>query len=293
MTDGTRPDVLGAYWTTAGPVQIRTGREWSLFDWPDRCAEAAKTGMTGLGLWHTDLEHLLEKRSLAEIKQIFDDHGLRDLELEFLNDWFVEPVDEKRTASDRQRDLLFEAAAVLGAHHIKVGNLQRTPASVERLTEAFGELCADAANRHDAPLTYELMPFDINAGSLEAVLKIVGGAAAPNGGIAIDTWHLGKMHIAPDELRAIPARYLTYVELSDGMQENMPDHSQETTRFRRPPAEGEFDIPGYVRVLADIGYSGPWGVEVLSDALRALPMPEIFRRTVDTAVDQIEKGLKP
>ncbi|HEY4420206.1 MAG TPA: TIM barrel protein, partial [Pseudonocardia sp.] len=168
-----------------------------------------------------------------------------------------------------------------------------TPASVERLTEAFGELCADAANRHAAPLTYELMPFDINAASLEAVLRIVGGAGAPNGGIAIDTWHLGKMHIAPDELRAIPPEYMTYVELSDGMQENMPDHSQETTRFRRLPGEGEFDIPGYVRVLADIGYAGPWGVEVLSDALRELPMPEMFQRTVDTAVDQIEKGLKP
>jgi sugar phosphate isomerase/epimerase len=286
-------DILGAYWTTAGPVQIRTGREWSLFDWPDRCAEAKRVGMSGLGIWHTDLEHLLERYSLAEIKQIFDDNGLRDLELEFLNDWFAPPGDPKRVASDGQRDLLFEAAAALDAHHIKIGNLQRTPATVERLTEAFGELCADAANRHAAPLTYELMPFDINAASLEAVLRIVGGAGAPNGGIAIDTWHLGKMHIAPDELRAIPPEYMTSVELSDGMQENMPDHSQETTRFRRLPGEGEFDIPGYVRVLADIGYAGPWGVEVLSDALRALPMPEMFQRTVETAVDQIEKGLKP
>jgi len=283
-------DVLGAYWTTAGPVQIRTGREWSLFGWPDRCAEAAKVGMSGLGIWHTDLEHLLEKRSLAEIKQIFDDQGLRDLELEFLNDWFVPRGDEKRAASDRQRDLLFEAAAVLDAHHIKVGNLERTPASIAQLTEAFGELCADAANRHDAPLTYELMPFDINAGTLDAVLRIVGGASAPNGGICIDTWHLGKMHIAPDDLRVIPNEYLSYVELSDGMQENMPDHTMETTRFRRLPGEGEFDIPGYVRVLAEIGYTGPWGVEVLSDELRALPLPQIFWQTMETAVDQIEKG---
>ena len=284
-------DILGAYWTTAGPVEIRTGREWSLFDWPDRCAEAARVGLRGLGIWHTDLEHQLETRSLAEIKQIFDDSGLEHLELEFLNDWFVEPGEEKRTASDAQRDLLFEAAAALDAHHIKVGNLARTPASVERLTEAFGQLCADAANRHAAPLTYELMPFDINAASLDAVLAIVGGAGAPNGGIALDTWHLGKMRITPDDLRVIPPEQLTYVELSDGMQEDMPDHTHETTRFRRLPGEGEFDIPGYVRVLAELGYAGPWGVEVLSDALRALPMPEMFRRTVETSADQIERGI--
>jgi sugar phosphate isomerase/epimerase len=285
-------DILGSYWTTAGPVEIRTGREWSLFDWPDRCAEAAKTGMTGLGIWHTDLEHLLENRSLAEIKQIFDDHGLEHLELEFLNDWFVPPGDEKRTASDQQRDLLFEAAAALDAHHIKVGNLRRTPASVEQQMEAFGELCADAAYRHNAPLTYELVPSDPNVASLDDVLRIVQGAAAPNGGICLDTWHLGKLGITPDDLRVIPNEYLAYVELSDGMKENMPDLGMETTRFRRLPGEGEFDIPGYVRALTDIGYTGPWGVEVLSDELRALPMPQIFWKTVETAVYQIEKGVQ-
>jgi sugar phosphate isomerase/epimerase len=132
------------------------------------------------------------------------------------------------------------------------------------------------------------MPFDINAGSIEAVVQIVGGAAAPNGGIALDTWHLGKMRIAPADLAAIPAGDIAYVELSDGMRADMADHSRETTRFRRLPGEGEFDIPGYVRALVELGYSGPWGVEVLSDDLRALPMPEMFRRTVETTRAQLE-----
>jgi sugar phosphate isomerase/epimerase len=285
-------DVLGAYWTTAGPVEIGTGREWSLFEWPDRCAHAARAGMRGLGLWHADLEHLLERRTLADIRRIFDDSGLEHLELEFLNDWFVEPGDPRRVASDQQRGLLFEAAAELGAHHIKVGNLKRTAASLDRLTEAFAELCADARDRHDAPLTYELMPFDVNAASLDAVLTIVGGADAPNGGIALDTWHLGKMALTPDDLRVIPARLLAYVELSDGMRANLPDHSLETTRYRRLPGEGEFDIAGYVRVLAELGYAEPWGVEVLSDELRALPIEEMYRRSAVTSTAQINLGVR-
>jgi sugar phosphate isomerase/epimerase len=285
--DGT-PDVLGSYWTTAGPVEIGTGREWSLFGWPQRCAEAARVGMRGLGLWHTDLEHLLETHSLAELRSVFVDHGLEVLELEFLNDWFVPPGDPRRTASDEQRDLLFTAAAELDAHHVKLGNLKRTEAGLDQLTTAFAELCADAAGRHGAPLTYELMPFDVNAGSIEAVVTIVGGAGAPNGGIALDTWHLGKMRIAPADLARIPAGDIAYVELSDGMRADMPDHSRETTRFRRLPGEGEFDIPGYVRALTELGYRGPWGVEVLSDDLRALPMPEIFRRTVETTRGQLD-----
>lgn len=286
-------DVLGSYWTTAGPVEIGTGREWSLFSWPDRCAEAARVGMVGLGIWHTDLEHLLETHTLGEIRSIFVDHGLEQLELEFLNDWFVPVGDERRTASDAQRDLLFTAAAELQAHHIKMGNLRRTPAELDVITEAFAELCADAANRHSAPLTYELMPFDINAGSIDAVVQIVRGAGAPNGGVALDTWHLGKMHLTPQDLTRFRPSEIMFVELSDGMVENMPDHSRETTRFRRLPGEGEFDIPGYIRALTELGYHGPWGVEVLSDALRALPMPEIFQRTVDTTRAQFDKEPTP
>lgn len=281
-------DLLGAYWTTAGPVEIRTGREWSLFDWPQRCAAAAKAGMRGLGLWHADLAHLLERHSLADIGTVLLDHGLVHLELEFLDDWFVERDHPGWSVAQERRRMLVDAAAALGAHHIKVGNLARSPASLDRLTDAFGELCRTVAQHTDALLAYELMPFDINTTSLADVLTILDGANAANGGIAIDTWHLGKMGITPDDLRAIPPRHLAYVELSDGTIANLPDHSQETTRFRRLPGEGEFDIPGYVRVLAELGYAGPWGVEVLSDALRALPIDEMYRRTVATSLAQFE-----
>ena len=55
------------------------------------------------------------------MKQIFDDDGLAYLELEFLMDWFLDPATRARQASDETRELLFDAAAALGAHHIKVG----------------------------------------------------------------------------------------------------------------------------------------------------------------------------
>ncbi len=96
------------------------------------------------------------------MKQVFDDNGLRYLELEFLMDWFLDPDDERRRASDKTRELLFDAAAVLGAHHIKVGNIPGTPATLSQLTERFGELCDDAAERTDAKIVYEFMPFDAN-----------------------------------------------------------------------------------------------------------------------------------
>ena len=53
-------ELLGLYWTVSGPVVVHFGREWSYFSWADRCAEARKVGFAGLGIWHADLEHVLE-----------------------------------------------------------------------------------------------------------------------------------------------------------------------------------------------------------------------------------------
>ena len=283
---GADVELLGLYWTVSGPVEVHVGREWSLFDWADRCAEARKVGFSGLGIWHADLEHMLETRSLGELKEIFDANGLDHLELEFLMDWFLDPGDERRRASDRTRRLLLDAAAALSAHHIKVGNIPGTPAELSQLTEHFAELCAEAAEHTDAKIVYELMPFDVNVHSLDAVLEVVAGAGASNGGIAIDTWHMCKLGIESDDLRRIPLEYLSWVELSDGGAEDMDDLIDETVNHRALPGEGDFDLVAYVEVCRDHGYPGPWGVEVLSDELRNQPIDVIFRRAYETTAAQ-------
>jgi sugar phosphate isomerase/epimerase len=284
-------ELVGLYWTLSGPVEVHTGREWTLFDFRDRCEEAAKVGFSGIGIWHADLEHVLETRSLREMKAILEDNGLRHLELEFLMDWFLDSADERRRASDAQRGLLFEAARELDAHHVKVGNIPGTPCPLDQVTERFAELCADAAQHHAARIVYELMPFDVNVHSLDAALSVVAGAGAPNGGLAIDTWHMAKLGIAPEELRRIPPEHLSWVELSDGRREDMDDLVDETVNHRRLPGEGELDVAAYVEACRDHGYPGPWGVEVLSEELRNLPMDEIFARAYETTSAQFRAGV--
>ena len=284
-------DLVGLYWTVSGPVEVHVGREWSLFDFRDRCAQAQRVGFSGIGIWHADLEHVLERHTLREMKQMLDDHGLRHLELEFLMDWFLDEDDDRRKASDKNRRLLFDAAAALGAHHVKVGNIPGTPCPLPQLTERFAELCADAAEQHDALIAYEFMPFDVNVHSVEAAVEVVGGAGAANGGIAVDTWHLAKLGIVPDDLRQIPSKLLGWVELSDGQYENLPDPIDEVVNHRRLPGEGEFPIAACVEVCREIGYQGPWGVEVLSEELRNLPIEQIFDRAYETTAAQFRAGV--
>jgi sugar phosphate isomerase/epimerase len=280
-------ELLGLYWTVSGPVEVHVGREWSLFDLRERCEQAARVGMSGTGIWHADLEHVLESRTLPEVRALLDEHGLRHLELEFLWEWFLDPADERRQASDGTRALLFEAAAALSAHHIKVGNIPGTPCELPRLTEAYAELCADAAKHTDARIVYEFMPFDVNVHDLDTALAVVDGADAPNGGLAIDTWHMSKLGITPDDLRRVPLSRLGWVELSDGFFENMDDLVDETVNHRQLPGEGEFPLPQYVAACRDVGYAGPWGVEVLSEELRNLPIEEIFDRAYETTSSQL------
>jgi sugar phosphate isomerase/epimerase len=284
---GASPELIGLYWTTSGPVEVHFGREWSLFDLRDRCEQAARVGFAGLGLWHADIEHVLETRTLREVRQLFDDNGLRYVELEFLGDWFLDPDDERRKASDERRALLFEAAAALPTHHIKVGNIVGTDSELETIVERYGELCADAARYTDARIVYEFMPYDVNVNDVERALAVVEGADAPNGGLALDTWHLGKLRLEPDELRRIPPRFLSWVELCDGPYEYAEDRLDEVINRRKLPGEGEFPLQEYVAVCRELGYDGPWGIEVLSEELRSLPIEQIFDRAFETTMAQL------
>ena len=76
------------------------------------------------------------------------------------------------------------------------------------------------------------MPPDVNVHTIDAVLEVVVGAGAPNGGVAIDTWHMSKLGIAPDELRRIPVEYLSWVELS---RRPGREHGRPRRRGRQPP----------------------------------------------------------
>ena len=279
--------LVALYWTVSGPVEIHGGREWSLFDLRERCEQAARSGFQGIGIWHTDLEHVLETRTLAEVKQLLEDNGLRYLELECLLDWMLDPGDELRRVADARKELLFEAAAALDAHHVKVANIFGRPCELPLLTERYAELCAEAAARHGARMVYEFMPPDVNVQDLDTALHVVQAAGTPNAALAIDTWHMAKLGIQPDELRRIPPGLLGWVELSDGHYRNLPDPVDETINHRALPGEGEFPIREYVTAARDAGYEGPWGVEVLSAELRALPIERIFASAYETSVAQL------
>jgi len=277
-------ELLASYWTIAGGALPHTDREYSPFDFNDRAQAVARVGFTGVGIWHTDLEHTLKRRSLKEMKQILDDNGIKHLELEFIGDWFTEG--EEKRQSDIRKRLLLSAAEALGAHHVKVGEFYGKKTPMPRLIESFAALCADAAN-HGTKIGFELMPFAM-IDTLDDAFALVKGADATNGGICFDLWHLVKMRIPYEAVARVPQRYVISIELNDGTFEAPWSLHEDTINHRRLCGEGEFDVKGFVRCLQNVGYAGPWGIEVLSEELRKQRLEEVAPRAFATTAAQFE-----
>jgi len=273
-------ELLASYWTIAGGAMPHTDREFSPFDFRDRVQAAARAGFTGIGIWHADLEHILEKRSLKEMKRILDDHGIRHVELEFLTDWFLSG--ERKKKSDTQKEILLTAAEVLGAHHVKVGDFNRATCPMAQLIESFTRLCADAAD-HGTKIGFELMPFAM-IDSLTDSLLMVEGSGAANAGIVLDLWHLVKLGIPYTALRSLPLHAIVGVELNDGTFHAPWSLQEDTVNHRRFCGEGEFDVRGFLRTVQEIGYPGPWGIEVLSEEHRKWPLDRLTTHAFETTI---------
>ena len=273
-------ELMNLYWTTAG-VFPGVG-EISRFDFKDRVEAAARAGFKGIGIWHTDLEHILLHRTMQELKTILDDNGIKYIELEFLTDWFL--TGARKAESDSRKKRLLEASQALNAKHIKVGDFYNTACPMPRIVEAFAALCEEAAE-YGATIGFEFMGSAM-LDNLKDSLTMVETAGARNGGLVLDTAHVVDLGITYEEISRIPLRYLVNVELNDGTSPGSPKH--DPSRIRRFCGEGEFDIKGFIKCVKETGYTGPWAVEVFSKELVGLSLKELNTRAFETTMAQFQ-----
>ena len=99
---GENVELIASYWTIAGGADPHTDHEYSVFDFKDRVEACARAGFKGFGIWHADLAYTLQRTSLAEMKRILDDNGMKYIELEFIGDWFLTGEKKKKSAAAAQ-----------------------------------------------------------------------------------------------------------------------------------------------------------------------------------------------
>jgi sugar phosphate isomerase/epimerase len=259
-------ELLGSFWTLAVGADP-LGDQRCHHDFRRRVEIAARAGFTGMGLWHTDIVDIREKYSFQEMKQILDANGIVNVEVEWLLDWFC--TDARRAKSDATRELLLDAAEILRARHIKIGDLGNDCAEVPQLTEAFAPLCRQAAERGTRVL-FEMLPAQFSrAPSLDQVLAIVRGSGASNGGIMLDNLHLQRIGTGPGEIvQKLGPRDHIGVEINDGSLAVPLKFQDSVVNKRLLPGDGEFDIAAFLQAVWSVGYDGPVGVEVLNEYMR-------------------------
>jgi sugar phosphate isomerase/epimerase len=275
-------ELLASYWTIAGRTFPHSDREYSPFDFKDRVEAVAAAGFKGFGLWHADIDHILQRRTLQDMKKILDDYDMKFVELEFLTDWFLEG--ERKQQSDICKQKLLRAAEVLQAKHIKIGDFYREKCPMPRLIDNFARLCEEAAN-HGTKIGFELMPFAM-IDTLPDALRLVEGT---DGGIIFDLWHIVKLRIPYDEVARVAARHVLGIELNDGTFEAPWSLHEDTVNHRRFCGEGEFDVQGFIACMRAAGYRGPWGIEVLSEEAREMPLHELTARAFQTTMAQFNR----
>ena len=253
----------------------------------ERLSAASGAGFAGISMWGRDYAAArAEGLSDSDMRTMLADHGLAVGEIDPAW-WWLPGASEIRIAPELDSEdvfrfgetELFAVADALGARSVNAVDVFGGPWDVDAAAEAFAGLCTRAAE-HDLLVHIEWLPWS-KIPDLRTALSIVQLADRPNGGLNIDAWHLVRAGVGVDELRTVPGRLITGIQLDDGPMAPEPDLVEATLHRRALPGDGEFDLSGLVRALSDTGTSAPVGVEVFSDSLHGRPAHEAARAAAE------------
>ena len=73
-------------------------------------------------------------------------------------------------------------------------------------------------------------------------------------------------------------------ELDDADPEVIGTLFEDTVERRQLCGAGAFDLHSLVTVLRELGFDGPWGVEILSESFRKLPVGEALKLAAESAL---------
>ncbi|GAA4688161.1 sugar phosphate isomerase/epimerase [Pseudonocardia yuanmonensis] len=279
--------LLATCWTTAGDAAPLRGDERSPVPLRTRIEAAAEAGFRGFGVTHGDLAGALQELTWPDLRAILDDNGMEHREVELLGDWWT--TGPARQASDAVRGRLLAAAEAVGARTIKIGpDFPEAPGEWAARVEALAALGAQAAE-HGTRVALEFLPWS-NVADLHQGLALVEAAGHPAVGLLVDAWHVGRAGTGVEEVAAIPPERLFGVELNDFDDSPVGTLFEDTRDRRRYCGEGSFDLEGLVRALRRVGWTGPWGVEILSAEHRVTDLRTGLRKAFDTAADLLRRA---
>lgn len=79
------------------------------------------------------------------------------------------------------------------------------------------------------------------------------------------------------------------MEIDDAAAEIQGTIWEDTLFHRLYPGEGAFDCPAFIRAVEKAGFRGVYGVEIINERYRKLPVREQAKRSFDGTMAQFAK----
>lgn len=274
------PRLIATCWTSAGDALPGAADERSPFEPLERVRAIAEAGWSGYGFAHHDLAYVRDTIGFQELKSVSDELGLGHIEIELASDWWL----EDRSTWEATWQLLLEAATHLEATHIKVGTAFGSPVEdLDFLVAPMRDL-AEQAEQAGTRVALEPLPFSM-IGSMPQGAQLIESVNHPAAGLIVDYWHVFRAGTTLEQLSAaVPLEAIFGVELSDAAAVTVGTLFEDTRDRRTLIGEGEQDVVGFITTLTALGYTGPWGVEILSSEHRARPLGEALQLAHETAL---------
>ena len=247
---------------------------------PEVLVEAAVAGgFAGVTLWPVVYppDPALGKR--------FRDAGLAVADMDAAIVW-VGPDDPGGPYfEEAPRDVVFEAAAALGATGVNTLLVCARSATKEQAVEAMAGLADQGA----AIGVDVYMEFSRNRPIPDprASAEVVAATGRANCGLTVDFWHV---HYGPGDFAdfaSIPGYLVGAIQLNDAPAEFPDDLGWATRYLRCVPGEGAMDLPAALRAIRDAGSLAPITLEVFDSARQEQLGPVGFARLLGDATRRV------
>ena len=121
------------------------------------------------------------------------------------------------------------------------------------------------AEKHNLRIAYLALPWARHIQTEMQALKLVQKVDSPNFGLALNSVFSLADGSKPARLRNIPGDKVFHVQLCDAPFLDR-DFRHLQSHFGMLPGQGVLNLSGFIRVLAKIGYTGPWSIACIGDA---------------------------
>jgi sugar phosphate isomerase/epimerase len=106
----------------------------------------------------------------------------------------------------------------------------------------------------------------------------------PAGRLLLDVWHVERGQIALADVAALAPEAIGHVEIDDAAAQIHGSLWEDTVDHRLLCGQGDLDIDGFLAAVRSTGYTGTYGVEIISAAHRNRSLQDAISAAYTTTV---------